>query len=125
MISTKQWGEHTLRTTTINEYDDLMLLNDLAQALEMSDKELLLKMRSDFVFVHRIKDDPNIEDGTHLFLTRKGVCQALLMAETDEALNFQDFIFELVRLQFIGPASKSAFDFLDDFVSEKFRKESK
>lgn len=124
MITTKRWGEYTLRLTQLGGRD-LMLVDDLAKALDMNSEELLSKIRDDFVVICHIEDDPNIKDGFHFFLTRKGVYQALWLAETEEALGFQDLASWVVWLHFTGPVTKSDFDFLDSFVPEILRKESK
>lgn len=124
MITTKQWGEHMLRLIRLDGCD-LMLLDDFAQALEMNSEELITKIRDDFITIYYVQDDPSLEDGKHLFLTRDGVYQALLLAGTNEAIAFQDYVLTLIYTHNIGPALKSYFDFLDRFTPEALRKESK
>lgn len=118
MITTMEWGKHTLRLIRLGERD-LLLLDDLARALGMNSEELIAKVSNKFKIVHYIKDDPAIEDGAYFFLTRRGVYQALWMVETEEALIFQDFASLLIRLYFIGPTTKNDFEFLDSFVPKK------
>ncbi len=115
---TKKWGKYTFHLERLNA-GTMMLLEDLAYALGMSWYELKSKIRDDFLVERHTEGDQDVPAGSYTFVTRGGVYQAFLLAQTAEAIEFQNYVFELIYLNNIGPAWSGDFDLLDPFAPKE------